>query len=104
MSDMTERIGLADWITSLRAELQQAQKEGVGKELQFAVGPLDLEFEMTATREADGKAGIKFWLVELGGGAKASSGVTQRVKMTLSPVTAAGSAVTVGDTVPEQTQ
>jgi hypothetical protein len=97
---MTERIGLADWIASLRGELQRAQQEGVGMELQFAVGPLELEFEMTATREAEGNAGIKFWVVELGGGANASSGVTQRVRMTLSPVTSSGSPLTVRDVVP----
>jgi hypothetical protein len=104
MSEDTERIGLADWISSLRAELQRAQQEGEGQELQFTVGPLELEFQMTATREADGKAGVKFWVVELGGGGKVSSGLTQRVRMTLSPTTASGNPVTVRDKLTGQSE
>lgn len=94
--DVAGRIELAEWVAALRAELQAAQNEGAGKDLQFVVGPLELEFELTATREAGGKGGVKFWVADLGGDARVASGSTQRVKMTLTPQSPNGD-VKVGD-------
>lgn len=94
--DVAGRIELAEWVAALRAELQAAQNEGAGKDLQFVVGPLELEFELTATREAGGKGGVKFWVADLSGDARVQSGSTQRVKMTLTPQSSSGD-VKVGD-------
>ncbi len=83
-------IELAEWIAALRAELQAAQTEGAGKDLQFAVGPLELEFEVTASREGGGRGGIRFYVAEIGADARIQSGSTQRVKITLAPQSASG--------------
>lgn len=53
-------IELSDWIGALRMQLETAQAEGAGKSLQFVVGPVELEFELTATREGKGTAGSAF--------------------------------------------
>ncbi|GAB3901590.1 trypco2 family protein [Kibdelosporangium lantanae] len=84
-NDAAGWIELAEWIAALRSELQAAQNEGTGKDLQFVVGPLELEFEVTASREAGGKGGVKFWVAEVGSDVRTKSGTTQRVKMTLTP-------------------
>jgi hypothetical protein len=83
-------IELAEWIAALRAELQAAQTEGAGKDLQFTVGPVELEFEVTASREGGGRAGIRFWVADIGADARIGSGSAQRVKMTLVPHSPAG--------------
>lgn len=81
----SERIPLAEWIKALRAELEGAQLEGAGRQLQFTVGSLDLEFEMAVSREAGGEGGIRFWVLSLGASGKRGSETTQRVKLTLDP-------------------
>jgi hypothetical protein len=97
MADVSEPIPLAKWVQALRAELEQAQQEGAGRPLHFAVGPLELEFEMAVSREGGGQGGIRFWVVELGASAKHTGQKTQRVKMTLTPKTASGESVDVED-------
>jgi hypothetical protein len=81
----SDRVPLAEWIQALRAELEQAQQAGAGRQLQFTVGPLDLEFEMAVSREAGGEGGIKFWVLSLGASGKRVGETTQRVKLTLNP-------------------
>jgi len=76
---------LAEWIQALRAELERAEQDGTNQHLQFTVGPLELEFEMAASREVGGDAGIRFWVLSLGASGKRTGETTQRVKLTLTP-------------------
>ncbi|MEV7343599.1 trypco2 family protein [Streptomyces sp. NPDC093544] len=78
-------IPLADWLTGLRAELRAAQEAAEDESLKFELGPIDLEFDVCTTREADGRAGLRFWVTEAGTGVRRSSARTQRVRMTLLP-------------------
>jgi hypothetical protein len=80
------RIPLASAIEVLRAELVEAVKAGEGEEIQFALGRVELELQVAAENKVDGNAGIKFWLVSLGGGAARSSGSTHTVHLSLTPV------------------
>ncbi len=97
MADRSGLIPLTEWVGALRGELQQAQQEGMGQHLLFSLGPLELEFEMVATREASGGGDIRFWVVALGGSGKRTRQSTQRVKLTLNPKTISGGPVDVGD-------
>ena len=90
-------IPLREFLAGLRQEMLEAQKDalasGSGRDrdrLRFAVGPVEVEFTLAATKELDGKAGVKFYVFELGGGGSASTVSTQRVKLTLTPVTGDG--------------
>ena len=85
---MADEVGipLASAIEVLRGELLEAVQAGQGEEIQFALGPVELELQVAAERKVDGNAGIKFWLVSLGGGASRSSGNTHTVRLTLTPV------------------
>jgi hypothetical protein len=78
-------VPLASAIEVLRGELVEAVRAGEGEEIQFALGPIDLELEVAVDENANGQAGIKFWLVSVGGGASRSSGSTHTVRLTLTP-------------------
>jgi hypothetical protein len=82
------QIPLAGAIRALRAEIVEAVRAGVGEEIQFALGPVELELEVEAAREVGGGAAIKFWLVSIGGKAARSETATHTVKLTLTPVRA----------------
>jgi hypothetical protein len=78
-------VPLAKAIEVLRSELVEAVRAGADEEIQFALGPIELELEVAVERKVDGQAGIKFWLVSVGGGAGRSSGTTHTVRLTLTP-------------------
>lgn len=91
-----ERIGLAETVTALRAELAAAVAAGADEEIQFPVGPVQLEFHVGVTKSAEGKGGLKFWVLELGGGASRATETVHKLTVTLDPpVDAAGERVRV---------
>lgn len=91
-------VGLADAIRELRLELAAAMDEGQGKSVRFELGPVELEFLLEVTKDAGGSAGVKFWLISLGGQGNISSGSTHRVKLALTPKDASGHSPLVSDT------
>jgi Trypsin-co-occurring domain 2 len=93
---VVERIGLAETVAALRAELAAAVAAGADEEIQFPVGPVQLEFHVGVTRSADAKGGLRFWVLELGGGGSRATETIQKLTITLeSPVDASGERVHV---------
>jgi Trypsin-co-occurring domain 2 len=80
------RIPLSDAIRALRRELVEAVKEGKDQEVKFALGPIELELQVEVSSTGGGEAGIKFWVLSLGGKGERSSGRTQTVRISLTPV------------------
>ena len=75
-----DRIGLAELCDHVKQELMTPTYENHAPLL--SVEEVVLEMQVTAVRE--GKAGIKLYVAELGGGAKRDE--TQRVTVTLKPL------------------
>lgn len=78
-----ERLGLAETVEALRVELARAATEGAGADFQFPVEGVQLEFHVAVTRTGEGKAGVKFWVVEAGGSASYAREEIQTVTVTL---------------------
>jgi Trypsin-co-occurring domain 2 len=75
-------IELAEVIAELRRERQQAMRAGEGEPLRFELGPVELEATMVVEKGGGGGgAKVRFWVIELGGDAKASQASTQRIKL-----------------------
>jgi hypothetical protein len=66
-------IELAQAISAIRRELEEARRIGENHRVQFAVGSVDLEFTVMASRE-------------IGGEAKVNASSTQVVKIHLEPM------------------
>jgi len=89
-------IGLSDAIAAVRAELAAAVEQGVDAEFQFPVNGVQLEFHVAVTKTGEGRAGVKFWVVELGGAGSYAREEIQTVTVTLgAPVDRAGEVVKV---------
>lgn len=80
-----KKIELADYISHLRQQLTKAANEGETKSVRFEVKNLELELETVAEKTREGKGGVKFWIVSVGGSAATEDQVTQRLKLTLRP-------------------
>ena len=82
-------LPLSDVIRSLRVEIQEAVKAGTGELFRFSLGPIELEFQVVAAREAGAGGKISFHVfgagAEIGGNAKGSDQRTQRIKLVLTP-------------------
>jgi len=89
-----DRIGLADFLTDLRAELSEAQSRAAGDSLKLGVDEISLTLEVayTLTKAGEASAGVKakFWVfAEAEAGAKGSLSSerarTQQLTLTLKP-------------------
>jgi hypothetical protein len=88
---------LAAVVESLRAELSTAMAKGEGEQVRFRLGPVELEFQVQVSGEVGAEAGVKFWVVSVGGSATRSSASTHTIKLVLHPTGSGGGDVTVGD-------
>ena len=88
-------IGLAEVVRALRAELETAMNEGKGQTVQFEATAIDMEFQIGVTKSAEGKAGVHFWVIELGGGGSYSSESIQKVSLSLRPTLEGGGSVKI---------
>lgn len=85
MSESTGgRIGLAEMISTLRAELDKAQK-AAPESSPLEVREIDLEVSFTHSREGTAKGGVKFWVYEAGVEGKLASERVHKVTLRLGP-------------------
>ncbi|MFJ8432109.1 trypco2 family protein [Kitasatospora sp. NPDC094019] len=84
-------IPLADAVAAVRDELlEAAARVGGDPGVVFAVGPVEMEFEVEWRADAKAKAGFKLWAVGAETEAGVSRGRTHRVSLTLTPKRADG--------------
>lgn len=91
-----EPVPLADFISALRDQLRAAHAER-DPAFPIEVGPLSIEFTLLTRREAEGRAGVKFWVVDAGVSGKHAAESTQKVIMQLTPLDPAGGKLRVSD-------
>ncbi|MFD9741456.1 trypco2 family protein [Umezawaea sp. NPDC059074] len=93
-------IELADAVAAVRNELLEAVTYGLGQEIGFVVGPIELEFavELKADVKVAGK--FKAWVVSADVGAGVSRGTTHKVKVSLTPKDKSGGDLRVHGSVP----
>jgi hypothetical protein len=78
-----EQLELAETVEALRAELARASAAGVGTGFQFPVTGVQLEFHVGVTKTGEGRAGVKFYVVELGGSGSYAKNEIQTVTVSL---------------------
>jgi hypothetical protein len=102
--DHKNGIPLVETIEALRAQLSEAVAAGSGQEIQFPVDGIDLEFQVGVTWAAEGNAGVRFWVVELGANASYNHESIHKVTVSLgAPVDAiTGQTIKVRRTMEEK--
>lgn len=78
-------IELADAVAAVRDELLAAAAAGVGQQVGFVVGPIELEFAVELRADVKAKTGFKAWVVSADVEAGAARVRTHRVRMSLTP-------------------
>jgi hypothetical protein len=93
-------VGLADAIGQVRAELEQAVRDGQGSPVAFRAGPVELEFEVAFTRTGGVNGGFQLSVLSFGAKHEKSAGATHRVKVALTPADREGRDILIGDAGP----
>lgn len=78
-------VPLAEAIGALREELTRAWWDGRNQKVRFKPSPVELSLQVGVTSAGKGSAGVKWWLIELGGEMSRQSVQTQMVKVSLEP-------------------
>ncbi|MER6530611.1 trypco2 family protein [Streptomyces sp. NPDC001508] len=92
-------IELADLLTSLRSEIDRARLAAAGQDVRFRINSIDLELQVAVEKTAEANAGVRFWVVSLGGKGGGKSAQTHTVKLSLAAETDTGEQVLTGDDV-----
>lgn len=79
------QLELAETMEALRAELARATEAGAEAGFQFPVTGVQLEFHVGVTKTGEGRAGVRFYVVELGGSGSYAREEIQTVTVTLGP-------------------
>lgn len=90
------KLGLKETVEALRRELSETILVAEGKQIRFEMGEIELEFQVMIEQTSEGKAGINFWVVELGGELAETNTAVHRIKIPLKPVWRDGSPVLTG--------
>lgn len=96
MPEDAHAVPLTDFVGALRAELRAAQLDA-DPDLPIEVGPVTIEFTVMTHKEGEGKAGIRFWVVDAGVGAKLATESTQKITMQLTPLGPSGRSARIRD-------
>ncbi|MEU9107232.1 trypco2 family protein [Streptomyces xanthophaeus] len=102
---MADDIGVGEAVEALRDELLSAATAAGSSGLQFEVGPIELEFAFTLTKEATAKVGVSRILsavVSADVSGKVGKQDTHRVKFVLTPKGAAGSPLLISNDNPPE--
>ena len=60
---MADNVPVADAIKLLRTQLEDAQREGIGKGLRFLAKSVEVELAIVFKTEVEGRAGVKAWFL-----------------------------------------
>jgi hypothetical protein len=97
---MEARVTLVEAIRELRAQLTEAEAEGVDAEIHFVAKAIEVELAIIFDLKAEGGGGFRlFSLVDLSSKAGMGNQNSHKVKLTLEPVGRSGP-VRVRDTEP----
>lgn len=79
-------LALSDVLIKLREDLATVQREGEGKDVRFVVDDVEIQLQVVVTRQGEGKAGIKFWVINAEAGVHAAASTTQNLRLKLKAV------------------
>jgi hypothetical protein len=94
---MADNVTLSDAIKQLRAELEEAQREGSDRAVRFLAKSVEVELSIVFKSEKEGGGGIKAWFVDLSGKLHDSDEQSHKVKLVLEPVDRGGKPLPVND-------
>ena len=92
-----KNLELGSMILALRQELAEAQQQGQNQAIGFKIEDIELDLQVVAQEDTQGKLGAKFYVFNAELGVAGKSVVTHRLKLKLKPVDNNNEPVKVND-------
>jgi hypothetical protein len=84
-NDIEARVGVAEAIKTLRRELEEAQAEGTGKAMRFAMDKIEVELSVDFMKGGEAGTGFKLLSIfDMSGKLKAEEKAAHKIKLTMS--------------------
>ncbi|MGW1787590.1 trypco2 family protein [Streptomyces tubercidicus] len=93
------RIDLTEAVQAVRDDLRAATRTFDGGDLQFEMGPIELEFTVELERDPRARSGVRTWVITDAGGTSSAATARHRLKLTLTPRELAYRSVDVTDRI-----
>jgi tetratricopeptide (TPR) repeat protein len=90
-------VELTEAIDAVRSTLAAAGKSMTESDVQFEVGPVELEFAVELQRDAESRAGVRVMVMTGANDQKATRSQVNRIKLTITPINRSGRPVLIGD-------
>lgn len=97
---MSQSIRVGEAVQALRDELMSAATAGASSDVQFEVGPIELEFAFTLSREGTAKVGVSrifSAVVSADVSGKVAKQDVHRVKLVLTPKSSSGNPLLISN-------
>ena len=96
---MSEMVSLSEALANIRDELEKAQVDGKARRVRFVPTSVEVELCVVFSKEAQGQAGVKAWVLDASGEVKATTESTHKVTLVLEPTGPDGQPTLVSDVV-----
>jgi len=80
-----DKVPLAEMLIELRRELEEARLEGEKQGLRFRVESIDVELQVTVSKEAGVGTKFKFWVIDGDAKARIAGEPLQKLHLKLNP-------------------
>lgn len=96
------KIPLASLLKQLRHDLLEAQQEGANTALRLGIDDIELELQISATEDKEGKVGTALWVFTADAGVDLGKAQTHTLRIKLKAFGADGKPLSVSgiDTIP----
>ena len=94
---MTDELGLAAAVATVRDELLKAAEQGQDQDIRFQVGDITMEFSVEIRKDAQAKLGFTAWVITAGAGGGIGRSDVHKVTLSLHPHRADNNPVDVSD-------
>jgi hypothetical protein len=78
-----EGLELSEVIQAVRLQLAEAAAQSAGQSIHFPVEGVELQFQVGVTKSVEAKGGVKFWVLDLGGGGSREAQSMQTISVKL---------------------
>src|SRR5262245_43598069 len=98
---MAHDVTITEAIQRLREQLEEAQRQGSGHDIQFVAKDVEVELTIAFKTSIEGGAGVKAWFLDISGKGKRDEEASHKIKLVLEPQDKSGRRTLVGDEGPD---
>ncbi|MGX7004872.1 trypco2 family protein [Caballeronia sp. KNU42] len=98
---MSDDVTITEAILRLREQLEKAQKQAVGHDIQFVAKAVEVELTIAFRTSLESKAEAKAWFLAIAGKGKRDDEHSHKIKLILEPQDKSGRRALLSDEGPE---